>query len=246
MNKVRILIVEDEVLVAMDLSNRLTQAGYEVTDRVETGEAALEALKNSLPDLVLLDIRLSGEMDGIQVAGEIKASYRLPVIFLTSFADDSTFRKAQQMLPSAYILKPFQDRELFLAIELAISNFAHYRSGKDEKEPEKDSFYLLDNSLFLKHRTRFEKVPFEEITYFQAEGNCTLIHTSEKKYFLSTTLGLILQNLNAPHIVRTHRSFAVNLRKVSAFEGNMLFINELSIPVSQAHKSDVFSRFHTL
>lgn len=119
-NAPQILIVEDEVVVALDIQERLTNMGYEVADCVRSGEQALAAAERLRPSLVLMDIRLHGEMDGITAAGRIWDRFHLPIVFLTANSEDATLERAKRTEPYGYILKPFDDRELKSTIEMAL------------------------------------------------------------------------------------------------------------------------------
>jgi len=120
MTKTRILVVEDESIVALDIRHRLESMGYEVVGQAASGEEAVEKARALLPDLVLMDIKLRGKMDGVEAAGILRAELQLPVIFLTAFADDPTFRRASLTEAFGYILKPFEERELRINIEIAL------------------------------------------------------------------------------------------------------------------------------
>ncbi len=120
MTKTRILVVEDESIVALDIRHRLAGMGYEVAGQAASGEEAVQKARDLLPDLVLMDIKLRGEMDGVEAAGIIRAELQLPVIFLTAFADDPTFQRASLTEAFGYILKPFEERELRINIEIAL------------------------------------------------------------------------------------------------------------------------------
>ena len=120
MNKPRILIVEDESIVVADLACRLTRLGYEVAGSAASGEEALVLAEQVRVDLVLMDIRLQGAMDGIETAREMCKRFRLPVVFLTAYAENVTFQQAKETGPYGYILKPFKDRDLHITIEMAI------------------------------------------------------------------------------------------------------------------------------
>ncbi len=117
----KILIVEDEAVVSLDISRRLEKMGYEVMGRLASGEEAIEAIQEERPDLVLMDINLQGEIDGIETAMKLYKEHNLPVIYLTAYAGDSTLERAKESKPYGYILKPFKERELHAAIEIAIS-----------------------------------------------------------------------------------------------------------------------------
>ncbi len=128
MKAARILIVEDEAIVALDLRTQLTQLGYVVVETVARGEAAIEAAEKHRPDLVLMDIRLQGKMDGVEAAEVINTRFQLPVVYLTAHADESTVDRARITKPFGYILKPFDGRELRTVIEMAL-----YKHAADKK-----------------------------------------------------------------------------------------------------------------
>ena len=109
MNKTRLLIVEDEAIVAADLQSRLPQLGYQVAGTAASGEHALALAEQVQPDLVLMDIHLPGTMDGIETAREMRARFRLPVVFLTAYAEGATLQRAKLAEPFGYILKPFEE-----------------------------------------------------------------------------------------------------------------------------------------
>jgi len=119
----KILIVEDEAIIACDLQRRLEQQGYTITAAVATGEDAIKKAGEDSPDLILMDIVLLGEIDGIEAAGQIRALYGIPVVYLTAYADDRTLERAKLTEPFGYVLKPFDDRELRSIIEMALYKY---------------------------------------------------------------------------------------------------------------------------
>lgn len=136
----RLLIVEDEALVADDLEQRLTRLGYQVAGLADNGVEALRLASESRPDLVLSDIQIKGPSDGIQVAGELHRKLDIPVVFLTAHADEATFRQAKASFPYGYILKPYGDTDLRTAIEIAL-----IRHGAEQKVRRAER--LLDATL---------------------------------------------------------------------------------------------------
>ena len=116
----RILIVEDESIVALDMQTRLQRLGYEVPSVASTGERALELAAEIRPDLVLMDIMLQGEMDGVEAADQIRERFSVPIIFLTAYSDEKTLQRAKIAGPFGYILKPFKERELHSTIEIVL------------------------------------------------------------------------------------------------------------------------------
>ncbi len=119
MSSVKILVVEDESIVAMDIKHRLESMDYVVPAVASSGEEAVEKVSETLPDLILMDIVLRGEMDGIEAAQIIKDNYNIPVLYLTAYSDEKTLKRAKITGPFGYIIKPFEDRELHSAIEVA-------------------------------------------------------------------------------------------------------------------------------
>jgi len=118
--KTRILVVEDESIVAADIQKTLQNLGYDVPAVASTGEAAIQKAKEDKPDLVLMDIVLKGKMDGIKAAEQIRTKFNIPVVYLTAYADDKTLKRAKITGPFGYIIKPFEDRALKTIIEIAL------------------------------------------------------------------------------------------------------------------------------
>ncbi len=120
MEKTRILVVEDEILVARDLQSKLQRTGYDVPEIVDTGAGAIDMASALQPGLVLMDIRIKGNIDGVEAAERIRETHRIPVVYLTAYADDATVARAKLTTPFGYILKPFQLKELKTTIEIAL------------------------------------------------------------------------------------------------------------------------------
>jgi diguanylate cyclase (GGDEF)-like protein/PAS domain S-box-containing protein len=135
MSQTRILIVEDEIIVATDIQTTLLGLGYDVLDIVSSGEEAIHRVQELQPDFVLMDIRLQGELDGIQAAEAITESCSIPILFLTAYADQKTLERAKLTKPMGYILKPFEERELYTTIEVAL-----YRHQMEKQLSEKSQW----------------------------------------------------------------------------------------------------------
>jgi diguanylate cyclase len=120
MSNEKILIVEDESIIAEDISDSLIARGYRVTGIVYSGEEAIQSVIESRPDLVLMDVNLQGEIDGITAAEEIRTRFQIPVVYLTAFADENTLRRVNATKPFGYIVKPFEEKNLHTTIQLAL------------------------------------------------------------------------------------------------------------------------------
>ena len=134
MSTERILIVEDERIIALDLKRRLEKFGYTVTDIVSTGLDAIKTAELQSPDIIIMDIMLSGDMDGISAAGQIKERFEIPIIFLTAFSDNNTLERAKFVEPYGYILKPFKEKELHTTIDIAIYKYRMEKKLKTSKQ----------------------------------------------------------------------------------------------------------------
>jgi CheY-like chemotaxis protein len=120
MAKARILVVEDERIIAEDIKISLEEADYEVVAVESSADGAINAIRQHTPDLVLMDIMLKSEMDGVEAAGKIRSQYQIPLIYLTSHTDRATIERAKQTQPYGYLIKPFANRELDTTIEMAL------------------------------------------------------------------------------------------------------------------------------
>lgn len=165
MGNAKIMIVEDEKIVAMEIQSRLESFGYTVTALASSGEEALKKVEENFPDLVLMDIVLKGDIDGIETAEKIRARFDIPIVFLTAYADEHTLQRAKITAPFGYILKPFEERELYTNIEIAL---CRYRMSQKMKESEHwltatlksigDAVIATDNDGKLKLMNPFAEV----------------------------------------------------------------------------------------
>jgi CheY-like chemotaxis protein len=119
-SEITILIVEDNEFVGLDIKHRLSEIGFNVLKIAESEDDAFSFLEKTQPDIILMDIILSGKLDGIQIAGIVKKDYDIPIIFITGASDEKTIQRAKLIEPFGYLIKPFKDRELQIAIEMAL------------------------------------------------------------------------------------------------------------------------------
>lgn len=250
--KIRLLIVEDEITTAEDIAMRLTEAGYLIMGIAANVSRALEILCENKVDMAILDISLKGDRDGIDLAKIINDQFRIPFLFLTSFANKPLVERAKKVKPYAYMLKPFNDRQLQIAIELALINFSNsapvesITTNKQFSREDNQVIHLKD-SIFLKKRDcYFERVELRNILWLEASSNYTTIYTSKGKFTYSIVLKRIDKKLPPNKFMRVHRSYIVNIENITGFEGNMLSVGDKTIPVSKAHRDDVFKKFSVI
>ncbi|MDP3483900.1 MAG: response regulator, partial [Methanobacteriaceae archaeon] len=143
MSKTKVMVVEDESIVAIDISQRLDSLGYEVSATVSSGEKAIEMAEKTKPDIILMDIVLKGNIDGIEAAEVIGEKFKIPIVYLTAYSDEKTLKRAKYTGPFGYIIKPFEDRELHSVIEVAL-----YKNEMDTRLKESEEKYrIIVNSM---------------------------------------------------------------------------------------------------
>ena len=148
----KILVIEDEAIIARDIQKSLEELGYEVPDTATSGERAIKLAGEVMPDLVLMDIVLQGDLDGIEAAEEIKKLYDIPVIYLTAYADDKVMERAKVTEPFGYMIKPFEERELHTTIEIALYKYEIEKKLSESEElfrkiavSAHDAIIMMDN-----------------------------------------------------------------------------------------------------
>jgi two-component system response regulator LytT len=248
MSKINVLVVEDESIVSKDIQHSLKKLGYNVVGASATAEKAIELAKSENPDVVLMDIMLKGEMNGIEAANEIRKSCAIPVIFLTAYADESTLSKAKVTEPYGYILKPFKEIDLHTTIEMAI--YKHSREQEIVKQRDL-LFSLVENKeanqqgyVFVKSNSKLVKLKNEDIYYIEALKDYVVIHTLETRYTIHSTMKDIDAKMGKEYFIRVHRSFIVQLAKIATIEYPNLTLENIlkSIPIGGSYRDDLNKR----
>lgn len=243
---VKILVVEDEMIIGAKISMQLTALGYEVTGVLPRGEEALLHLEQNKPDLVLLDIQLKGTMDGIETARRIQLKGDIPVIYVTANSDEATFNRAKATRPHAFIAKPFKQLDLHRAIELTISRMAEAATGAMELSEGEEQPYILNDRIFIRHKEKMLKLMLADILFIEADRNYSRIFTAGKEYLLSITLKTIEQKLPLQLFQRVHRSYIINLLHVEEVGEQQVRIVQKSIPLGMGMREQLLQRMQTL
>ncbi|MEJ2006233.1 MAG: LytTR family transcriptional regulator DNA-binding domain-containing protein [Cyclobacteriaceae bacterium] len=232
------------MIIAEDLKDILENLGYAVVGIGISAKEALQLTGTHAPDLALLDIRLKGSMDGIELAREIRNHFRIPFLFLTSHADPATLGRAKEVNPYGYLLKPFEEQAIHAAIEMALAN--HEKESHTESEAGRSAEMILDDSLFVRHNGMLVKVRFPEIMYLEADGNYTNVFTKDKKYVLRNILKALEEKLAAHRFARLHKSYLVNLTQIEAIDSQSVYIGGKEIPISRSQHSWLMNQIRTL
>ncbi len=230
-----ILIVEDELLIAEHLAACLEDDGYVVGGIATSFEEAIELIVVQTPDLVLLDINLEGDLDGIDLANELRHKFQIPHLFVTSNTDDRTIARAKLTNPKGYLVKPFQPQDLRPGIEIALYN-SRQRPIVESKE---------SDSFFIKEKHEMKRVFYHDIEYAEAADNYTILHTSEKKYMLSQTLKAVEQKLIPHGFLRVHRSYVANIHKINCVRPTEVLVNHTPVPTSNNARQELLKYINT-
>ncbi len=216
-SKYKILVVEDELLVAMDIEESLTSLGYIVQNTVDTGLLAIEEVEKNLPDLILMDINLKGEMSGIEAAKIISSKNDVPVVYLTANADLSTINQAKVALPYGYIIKPFVDKDLQTNIEIAIFKFISDMKFKLESEQFNTFFDLKDhenNQLIVHAQAGLEKINIDKVYFLEEQGDNTVLHLLDEEIIIEKSLQATYDLFPKADFVQISKHFIINNSKV--------------------------------
>ena len=248
MLKINVLVVEDESIVSKDIQHSLIKLGYHVVGAAATGEKALEIASEEMPDVVLMDIMLKGEMNGIEAAEIIKRDLKIPVIFLTAYADEATLNKAKITEPYGYIIKPFKEIDLHTNIEMAI-----YKHEK-ERELIRERDFLMsmnenkdnhnDGFIFVKLNSKLVKLNTKDIFFIEALKDYVVINTADTRFTIHSTMKEIEQKMGTAEFIRVHRSFIVRLDKIVTIEFPNLHLenDKKPIPIGGSYRDDLNNR----
>ena len=235
MSKVKILVIEDELIIAEDIRMMLEDLGYEVIGTVPDYSEAIELLNKNLPDVVLIDILLAGEKDGITLAETIREKFNLPFIFITSHSDTATVERAKSVHPDGYLVKPFEKRDLYTSIEIAFSNFI----SKEETEVEKEDNFFLKDSIFIRKDYLLVKIRFDDLKWVKSDGNYLDLYCTDEKHLVRSSMKNFVQRLPANRFLQVHKSYLVNLEHIKSIDHRNVRIDDELIPIGRVFIDDI-------
>ena len=247
--KFNILIVEDEKLVANDIAARLKHAGYHISGIADNYITAIALFNVYLPDLVLLDINIKGDKNGIHIAAEINNTLPTPFIFITAHTDSDTLQKAKNTFPSAYLVKPFTTAHLSVSIDLALHNFAYQKKTikqdvpTAELEEQEENLYLKQDFIFIKDGQNYIKIKQDDVLVLEAQDNYVKIHTSTRCFLIRCTLNKSIEKFKQPNFIRVHRSFYINLDRIVNFTEQEVTVDQIIVPIGRNYKEEFIKRF---
>ncbi|PQV48161.1 LytTR family two component transcriptional regulator [Jejuia pallidilutea] len=238
MGKIKVLVVEDEIIIADNICDTLEDLGFETIEPAINYTEALALIETKNPDIAILDIQLSGKKTGIDLAKKINEDYNFPFVFLTSNSDNVTLNQAKKVMPHAYLVKPFSKEELYTTVEIVLNNFLQ------KKNVTKNNKQILEDALFIKVKDAMVKLAFNDILYLKsAHVYVEIVLKNKKTHLVRASLNDMLNKLNNTFI-QVHRSYIINLSYIEQIHSNALVIQNKSIPVSKKYKELLFKHIN--
>ncbi len=264
---INILIVEDEQLIALELAAGLERDGYRVAGIVDTFAEAVGIFSREFVDIVLMDIHIRGKIDGVDTAAELMRIRPVPVVYLSALTDPRTVERVKGTHPAAFLSKPYSMPNVRIAIELALANFAVARgavlgagvavvpmgAGADSRAlgagatgagADKEMILQLEDSIFVKNNVQFVKIALQDILYLEADNNYVQLYTPERKFALRVSLAQLLEKIQFKKLVRIHRSYAVNIDRMSSFSDGEVWIGKVSLPLGRNYREEFLNKFY--
>jgi len=248
MQKAKVLIVEDELIIAEGLKIMLENLGYEIPAIFTSGHETLKNFNPGLADFVFMDIHLADKTSGITTAIELKKISDVPIIYLTNNQDEYLRKKAIHETGAVhYLTKPFTKADICIAIDFALKALKAYEFAGIQAD---ESAYLLNDSIFLKNGLGHKKIMVSDILYLRASGSYCEFHFKEGKekvQVFSENLSYYGEKLGfAKEMLRIHRSYIVNVNFIDRVHENRVWINNLEIPISKTYRNEFIEKFRFL
>lgn len=222
MNATRILIVEDEILIAEDLKDTLNNLGYHEIEMAHDKSTAIDKIKRFEPHVVLLDIRLENETDGLEIGTYMAQNSSIPFIYITAHSDVAMVREILKTQPAGYITKPVKKSDLFASIGVVLEN-GRKKEGNTISIKDGYSTILIDEGSIL---------------YVEAEGNYLNIICENKKYVARQSMDSFQEELNKDMFYKIHRSYLINIDHITKYSRKEVQIGEVRLPVSRNISAD--------
>jgi DNA-binding LytR/AlgR family response regulator len=244
-DKITILIVEDDPIIAADLTYLMKDLGYSPFPPVRNVEDTLLMLNNIKPDCVLIDVTLEGDKDGVELAEEINEKYQVPIIFLTAHHDRATIDRIKKVQPDAYLVKPIEEHNIQTSIELALYNFSHHKVRSKNTEAFEDD-YVAGNHFFIKVKSQLKKLLLEDVLYIEAYDNYSFIHTANQKYIVGSNLKVLENKLSEYQFIRIHRSYLINMKAIDSIDVDFVYINQHRLPLGKTYRDEFMEKINLL
>ncbi|PRY88569.1 LytR/AlgR family response regulator transcription factor [Mongoliibacter ruber] len=219
-----VVLVEDDRELAMNLRELLASLGFNVSAIFDNAIGAQEFLRLNKVDLLILDIMIKGDMDGISLAREVKKKIDVPIVFITAYSENDVIRRVIDVSPDGHLLKPFSRESLKTTLLLSLSNYKKRLSSGAKKKKEETTIQIRDKGFI-------SLIPTSEILYAQADGLYTRIFTVKKAFIIRDILKDFEARLDPSVFIRVHKSYLVNKNAIELFNGKVIQIKDYVIPI---------------
>jgi two-component system, LytTR family, response regulator LytT len=225
----KILIAEDEAIIAESLYQVLTDLGYHPLEPCQDKHEAIAEIEKSNPTLALVDIHIGEQFSGFDVAEKLN-SKGIPFIFVTALYDKETVQKATEFNPSAYLVKPFNKENLFTTIELAIAN----------NKPKVNEKISIQEQIFIKDGVNEISISPADISHVESAGAyINIIMLFGKRYLIKSSLQEFLVQHKINTLVQVHKSYIINISHIKAIKYDEVFVHETMIPIGRTYKNNL-------
>lgn len=224
--QLKILIVDDDVLITETLKDQLVKLGYEQIKMVHNKEDAFAIIPFWKPHVALLDIRMEDKYDGLEIGARFRDEFKIPFMYVTAHADMDTTNRILKTRPDGYITKPIRINELMVNFSMVVERFREEFGG----------------TMAVKNGYETEYIKLDELVYLKADGNYVEVCLRARKVVIRNSLENIVSELNSDNILRIHRSYAVNKTKIQKHSSTEVMVDGVSLPVSRSFAQEVKAR----
>lgn len=212
---------------------------------LDSEEKIEEVIFEKEPSAVLFDIKLNGNIDGIDIAHMIRRQFSIPVVFFTSSSDLQTIERVKDTSPDGYIIKPFTKDVLITTIVLAISNYRKKENLQKETELEAAA-QMLPDSIFIRDKGYLRKITISDIDWIKGDGSYTHIATTQSAYTLRNYLRDVMRKLPGYLFCKINKAYIVNINKIEAINSKEIIINGKTFPVGRNYYQEIVTRLNQI
>ena len=232
-----VLVVEDGFSFALELRMLLEKIGYCCAGIVDNAGKALSLIENDEPDAILMDIDLKGKVSGLDLAEKIK-DREIPILFITSYKDDTTYSRAAELNHIGFLVKPLNDFTLLSAIDACLRAI--------EPRDVNSNVRVINHALLIKKGKIYYKIKLDEVSFISSEKEYITLHTPFNKFVLRDSLKSIMLELPEGLFVKCHQSYVVNLEQLVSIDienSKATMHSGIEVPISRRNKKQLFERF---
>ncbi|MBU2914578.1 LytR/AlgR family response regulator transcription factor [Reichenbachiella agariperforans] len=235
----KILIVEDDALIAETLEVIVKGMGLECIGKSDNIVDALHKISNLQPDLILLDINLDGKQEGLELAEILHKREKTPCIFVTAYSDDKIVARTANTEPFGYLIKPFTQAEVEVAIKLTLAAI-------DRSKNQMRTVFDCNGIIYVKQTNGYHKIDINEIQYIEADNIYSVVVTKSQRCVISKPLKQLENTLMLHGFIRIHRSYLVNKKSVDRIRDGEVIINNRTLPIGRSFKDNLMSQINVI